>query len=146
MTRALRTAPFFLTAALVACSAGDAGEGEVSRWVRLAGSHAGTLSTVGEARVSGADGREITLATDAGKVVLSYAFQPADWKPGKNGNWEAELPAWTLPLRSMWNQSPHEAVADLEQEPAHAPEVDVPYRLRDEHGEYQLWLAGNLKT
>ncbi len=142
MTPALRAATFFLTGALAGCSAREV---EANRWVRLAGSQTGTLATVAEARVAGSDGREITLATEAGTVVLSYVFRPGDWTAGKNGNWEAELPAWTLPLRSMWNQGPHEALADLEPEPGHASGDDVPYRLRDEQGTYQLWLAGNLK-
>ena len=80
MTPALRAVPFLLTGVLGACSAGG-GESEASRWVHLAGSQAGTLSTLAEARVSGPDGREITLATDAGRMVLDYAFHPGDWKP-----------------------------------------------------------------
>ena len=92
MTSVLRAVPFLLAGALCACSAGGE-ESEASRWVRVAGAQAAKLSTLDEVRVSGPDGRQVTLATGAEGVVLRNAFRPGDWKRVRNGNWEAELPA-----------------------------------------------------
>jgi arylsulfatase len=120
---------------MVLASCAD-GPDDAPRWIRLA-ERAGALTPVGAQRVPGAKDREVTVTTDANEARVTFEFRASDWRRGREGLWGATLPASSLSLRGRM------VAAQLApDDPIHEPSIEgaAPYRLRDELGEYELWV------
>jgi len=141
MKAPFRRAHFFLPLVLASCSAGA---DEAPQWIRLA-RLAGTLSPASELSLPGSKGRALAVTTNATEARVTFEFQEGDWKRGQEGFWGAALPAWTLSVRSHSGPVAR-ATSGAADEPTHAFQEDAPYRLRDERGEYELWLGGDPET
>jgi hypothetical protein len=135
MKVAVRSGLFFLTPVLASCSAGGA---EAPRWIRLA-TVGSTLVPVRARQLTGENQRTVEVTTDENEARLTFEFRAPAWKRGQEGFWGAPLPAWTLSLRGRTDsvaQTPGPLDASKQSGAASAP-----YRLRDEQGEYALWIA-----
>ncbi len=140
MKPTVRGAPFYLACVLASCSVE---EKKAPSWIRLA-SRTSAFSLASD-RISGTNGREILVSTDESEARLACEFRRSDWKRGPEGLWSVNLPVQTLSLGSLSIRAPRAAVDAFDDRPEHAFEGNTPYSLRDEQGEYQLWLARELR-
>jgi len=135
MKPVVRNVLFFLTPFLASCSA----EGpEAPRWIRLATLES-SLSPLEEQHVPVGKDREVTVTTDESGARVTFEFRSQDWRRGQDGSWGAALPVWTLSLRGR--TAPVARAPDRSDEAEQSSAERVPYRLRDEQGEYEFWLA-----